>query len=166
MIFSSSPTDYREPTHVNVHPPEHWAERFARHGFFRDVDFDASAVTAWAARFRRRREPAHRVVRDYERRYSELRRAETDARTYALETERRLGRAEEDLAGARAGLTTAAENMEGLSAAYNETCAAYRESQERLAQARDRIVHMERSLFWKARGVWVKVKGLAGVRDE
>ncbi len=25
VLFSSSPVDYREPTHVNVHPPEYWA---------------------------------------------------------------------------------------------------------------------------------------------
>ncbi|MBA3534264.1 MAG: methyltransferase domain-containing protein [Ardenticatenales bacterium] len=69
ILFSSSPFDYKEVTHFNVHPPEYWAELFARHGFYRDVDFDASFITPWAVRFRRRQEPHHRLVRDYERRF-------------------------------------------------------------------------------------------------
>ena len=64
VLFSSSPFDFREPTHVNVHGPEYWAEQFARHQFYRDVDFDASFITPWAARFRRRSEPFHRIVHD------------------------------------------------------------------------------------------------------
>ena len=58
LLLSSSPLDYREPTHVNVQPPEVWAEQLARHGFFRDVDYDASFITPWAGRFRRVRRTA------------------------------------------------------------------------------------------------------------
>ncbi len=72
ILFSSSPLDYRESTHFNVQPPDYWAELFARQGFFRDVDFDASFITPWAARFRRRQDPLHRIVRDYERKYYPL----------------------------------------------------------------------------------------------
>jgi len=39
ILFSSTPDDYREFTHVNVQPPEYWAERFALNGFVRDIDF-------------------------------------------------------------------------------------------------------------------------------
>lgn len=69
VLFSSTPADYREPTHLNVQPPEFWAGLFARQGFFRDVDFDASFITPWAARFRRNREPFYRVAQNYERRF-------------------------------------------------------------------------------------------------
>ncbi len=55
VLFSSSPTDYKEVTHLNVQPPEYWAELFARHGFYRDVDYDAAYITPWAVRFRRAR---------------------------------------------------------------------------------------------------------------
>ena len=72
ILFSSTPFDYKEATHCNVQPPEYWAERFARHGFFRDVDFDASFITPWAARFRKTREPVGRVIADYERRWWQL----------------------------------------------------------------------------------------------
>ncbi len=67
ILFSSSPSDFNETTHFNVQPPEYWAEHFARHSFYRDVDFDASFLTPWAVRFRRKSEPTHRIVRDYER---------------------------------------------------------------------------------------------------
>lgn len=94
VLFSSSPHDYKEATHFNVNPPEHWAALFARHGLFRDVDFDASFITPWAARFRRRAEPAHRIVRDYERRLWELRRERDDLRALALEQREALAAAE------------------------------------------------------------------------
>lgn len=67
ILFSSTPDDLTEPTHFNVQPPEYWAEQFARHGFYRDVDFDASFISPWAARFRKRGQTAPAIARDYER---------------------------------------------------------------------------------------------------
>ena len=78
MLFSSTPFDYKEVTHFNVQPPEYWAELFAQQGFYRDVDFDASFITEWAVRFRRRQEPLHRIIRDYERGYWLLRKENRD----------------------------------------------------------------------------------------
>jgi glycosyltransferase involved in cell wall biosynthesis/GT2 family glycosyltransferase len=88
ILFSSSPFDYKEISHFNVNPPEYWAEQFARHGFFRDVDFDASFITPWAVRFRRRNEPIQRLVRDYERKYWPLDRENQDLRQLNLELRR------------------------------------------------------------------------------
>lgn len=67
VIFSSTPDDWREETHVNVRPLEYWSELFARHGFVRDLSFDGSFIAWWAVRYRRRRDPWHRVVQVYER---------------------------------------------------------------------------------------------------
>jgi len=50
LIVSSTPLHYRDPTHTNIHPQEYWTERFARHGFIRDVDYDALYIAPWAAR--------------------------------------------------------------------------------------------------------------------
>ncbi|HEX6462998.1 MAG TPA: hypothetical protein VFZ98_01040 [Vicinamibacterales bacterium] len=36
---------------------------------------------------------------------------------------------------------------------------AVRQAQLDLAQARDTIAHMERSWFWRARRIWVRVRG-------
>jgi len=68
VLFSSTPHDFTEATHDNVQPVEHWAERFALHGLFHDLDFDASFITPWAMRFRRDGSlQPHRLVRAYER---------------------------------------------------------------------------------------------------
>jgi SAM-dependent methyltransferase len=67
VLFSSTPFDFREATHLNVQPPEYWAGLFARHEFVRDLDLDASFITDWAARFCKQPEPAWRTVQRYER---------------------------------------------------------------------------------------------------
>ena len=69
VLFSSTPFDYKETTHFNVQPPEYWAREFARHGFFRDVDFDASFITSWAVCFKKVDLPLHQLTYDYERRF-------------------------------------------------------------------------------------------------
>ena len=67
VLFSSTPDDDGDSTHVNVQPVEHWADLFARQGFYRDVDFDASFVARHAARFRRRGLDMLALVREYDR---------------------------------------------------------------------------------------------------
>lgn len=101
VLFSSSPLDFREPTHFNVQQPEYWAELFARQGFFRDVDFDASFITPWAVRFRRRSEPAHRIARDYERRFWLLWKENTDLRGLTIEMRDQLAALENAATGAQ-----------------------------------------------------------------
>ena len=154
VLFSSSPTDYREPTHVNVHPPEHWAELFARQGFFRDVDYDASYILPWAARFRRRQEPVHRLIREYERRYWELLQSANEARSHATETQHKLATEETererlshelDRLGRDLGSRLDAEHQRANGLAL------------RLNQALDTISHMERSRFWRVRQLWKRI---------
>jgi SAM-dependent methyltransferase len=72
VILTSTPMHYRDPTHTNIHPQEFWTERFARHGFMRDVDYDGAYIAPWAARYRRSTAPIHRVVADYDRAYSRM----------------------------------------------------------------------------------------------
>lgn len=67
VILSTTPYDYKEATHYNVQPPEYWAELFARRGYYRDLDHDASYITRWAARYRKRTVSAPRLVMEYER---------------------------------------------------------------------------------------------------
>jgi SAM-dependent methyltransferase len=90
ILFSSTPLDYKEVTHFNVQPPEYWGEAFARQSFFRDIDFDASFITPWAVRFRRSKEPVHRIVRDYERRFWTLWKENLDLRELSQEMRDRL----------------------------------------------------------------------------
>jgi glycosyltransferase involved in cell wall biosynthesis/SAM-dependent methyltransferase len=53
ILFSSTPDDRDEPTHINVQPADYWAELFAEHGFFREISVDADFVSVQAVLFRR-----------------------------------------------------------------------------------------------------------------
>lgn len=90
ILFSSTPFDYKEVSHFNVQPVEYWSELFARRGFYRDVDYDASFITPWAVRYRKQDEPFHRIVRDYERKYWQLWKENNDLRELTLEMREEL----------------------------------------------------------------------------
>jgi len=97
ILFSSTPFDYKEATHLNVQPPEYWGELFGQQGFYRDVDYDAAFITPWAVRYRRRDEPLPRLVRDYERKFWLLRKENTDLRSLTLEMREQLARQDSQL---------------------------------------------------------------------
>ena len=182
VVFSSSPVDYTRPSHTTVRPTEDWAVAFAQHGFYRDVDFDGSLITPWAIRFRRSAEPFHRIVRGYERRFSELMRERKDTRKYAIEVQKQLaaqldrvehlwrgGHGPSELTdvpvletgardGAGAGRSASAVPTADLQR-FEQAVAALRRAETELAQARDRIFHMERSAFWRARRLWQRIRG-------
>jgi SAM-dependent methyltransferase len=136
VLFSSSPFDHRETSHVNVQPPDYWAELFARHGFYRDVDYDASFVTPWAVRFRRSGEPLARIVRNFERRFWVLGYERNEMRAFSMQVERQR-------ADAVARAAAAEEKVQGV--------------EDELVRARATIEGMQRSLFWKMRRVWVAI---------
>jgi D-inositol-3-phosphate glycosyltransferase len=67
VLFSASPDGFRDPTHLNVQPTDYWVELFARHGFFRNLDVDASVIAPQAIPFVRDEQTAVSVARAYER---------------------------------------------------------------------------------------------------
>ena len=161
VLFSSTPFDYREPTHVNVRMPEEWAEAFARQGLYRDVDFDASFVTKWAARFTRRSVLPHRLVRDYERRFWQLRAAEFDARAYSVDVQQRLEAVEKE----RDRLAPFEPEVHNLRILRGELAERATLVEQQLTGAKSTIAAMERSWFWKARLLMVKVRRALGGQD-
>ncbi|MBN2549200.1 MAG: methyltransferase domain-containing protein [Anaerolineales bacterium] len=98
VLFSSTPYDYKETTHLNCQPVEYWAEQFARHGFFRDVDFDASFITPWAVLYQRSSLPLARLARNYERKFYPLWKENCDLRSLALELRAQLTSQQQELA--------------------------------------------------------------------
>jgi SAM-dependent methyltransferase len=90
VIFSSTPFDYKEATHFNVHDPEYWAEQFARHGFYRDLESDLSYITSWAVRFVRRKTTNLQLVRDYERKFWQYKKENFDLRQLSLDLQNSL----------------------------------------------------------------------------
>jgi hypothetical protein len=85
VLFSSSPSEYAEPTHVNVQPPEVWSAQFARQNFVRNLDFDASFVTPWATLYERSHAVLPDVVRAYDRAWWRLRSEVQQVRERVLE---------------------------------------------------------------------------------
>ncbi len=158
VLFSSTPFDYKEPTHINVRMPEDWAESFARHGLYRDVDFDAGFITKWAVRFTRRAVPPHRLVRDYERRFWPLRAAEYDARAYSVEIQQRLEAVEKER-DRLAPFEPEVHNLRLLRGELEETANLLR---QQLTGAQNTIAAMERSWFWRARLWMVKLRKMRG----
>ncbi|MBY0337375.1 MAG: methyltransferase domain-containing protein [Acetobacteraceae bacterium] len=57
ILFSSSPIDFDEPTHINVKPPRWWLERFAEAGFAPVPEVDARFLTPHAFVVERVAEP-------------------------------------------------------------------------------------------------------------
>src|SRR4030095_5585578 len=55
ILFSSTPHDLVEPTHVNVRPVIYWLQSFAEVGFYPDLRFDASFVSPQAFLLRKSR---------------------------------------------------------------------------------------------------------------
>lgn len=90
ILLSSTPYDYKEPTHFNVQPPEYWARQFARHSFYRDLEFDGSFITPWAARFRRLAGPVPEVIQNYERVMWRMKNELSELRGLAVEQHRLL----------------------------------------------------------------------------
>ncbi len=87
VLFAAPPPDYAgaEP----AFPPDYWATVFAKHGFFHDLDFDASFIAPWAFRFRKRSAPTLLdAVEAYERGLWSLRRENGQLKDTLRETER------------------------------------------------------------------------------
>ena len=148
VLFSSSPTDFSEATHVNVQAPEVWAEAFAREGLLRDLDYDASFITPWAARYRRRTETLPRVVREYERTTARLNIERNELRQQVLQFDRHVQDEAAD-----------APKLRGELARVNEALLA---AQQRTAALEDTVRHMEASAFWRLRNVWRSIAALFG----
>ena len=161
---------------MNVHPTDYWAEQFARQGFYRDVDFDASFITPWAALFRKSGEPIHRLIKGYERRFWEMQSSANGARSYAIELQERVTRTEAErdrlrgeLAQVHADLGQARTEVVEVHAELNrshtharEQAAAYAAERDmftrQLSFATQTIANMERSVFWRIRGAYLKIR--------
>jgi hypothetical protein len=90
LLFSSTPGDYGEPTHLNVQPPEGWSAMLAQHGFMRDLERDVSYISHWATLYVRREEPLAETIRRYDRAWSRLRQEVSEVRSSLLSSQDQL----------------------------------------------------------------------------
>ena len=140
VLFSSTPKDFKETTHFNVQPPEWWAELFARHGFYRDVGFDASFITPWAVRFRRLVGPVARVIGDYERRLWWLDQDNRAQRELGLEQRSRLAEQQ----AAASALEARVKELEASLAAGGKRSSGEESPDAAPEQWRERVAAAER----------------------
>lgn len=90
VLFSSSPEDHDEPTHINTNPGEQWAAWFAERGFFRRVDVDVSMIAPWAVVFERGEPSLHELTKRYEQQYASVRTELLEKRRALLEADREI----------------------------------------------------------------------------
>ncbi len=125
IVFSSSPLDLAEPTHVNVHETHQWAAWFADRGFFRRADVDLSFLTPWAILFERAA-PSHRdLVSRYESALNPLLSETIAKREALLESQREVSRLQDEAAGGEA---------------HRRLEEALREARHELLLSRDQII--------------------------
>lgn len=151
VLLSSTPSELDEPTHVNVQPPERWAQLFASHGLFRDFRHDMSVLSPWAVLFRR--EEARTVadaVFEYEREWSRLRAETIDLRTSLLRMHERMDQLE---APADPGPSDTEEELRkeilrlrDLVAGAESTAGAARGRVEELSAELERYTNLEQRL--------------------
>jgi trans-aconitate methyltransferase len=97
VLFSSSPTDHDEPTHVNTRPTAQWAAWFAERGFFRRTDVDLSFLSPWAVLFERSDLTLHTLTQRYEQQFAVVNTELMEKRLALLESHRRILRLNEQL---------------------------------------------------------------------
>ena len=97
ILFSSSPGDHDEPTHINTHATEQWAAWFAERHFFRRADLDMGMIAPWSVVFERGEPTVHELTQRYEQLYSRARTELVDKRAALLDAHRRVQTLHEQL---------------------------------------------------------------------
>ena len=90
VLFSSSPADHDEPTHVNTRPTAQWAAWFAERGFHRRTDVDLSFLSPWAVLLERADLTLHTLTQRYEQQFAAMNTELVQKRQALLESHRRI----------------------------------------------------------------------------
>ena len=163
ILISSSPHDYSEPTHVSVRPPEDWAALFARQGFVRDLDFDATFLTPWAVLYRRSGGALPDIVRHYERKLVRTQEEITQLRARALHMQDQLEKdySATSVAELREELLTTREELETVTAEIGTVRGQVRELEDEREVYRgavDELAGFKRSKVWSSFKVYTGLR--------
>ena len=160
IVFSSTPTDLTEPTHINVKPPIYWIEAFAAHDFGPLIETTLFSITPYALAFERRKiKPSE----DYLHACAEIIRNRLRHADVVHELSAKIGESDRIIASLvadRAGLVAeweraTAERERALDelALANDRCAILQTSLDDLADANMRrfllIERLSRSGSWR-----------------
>jgi hypothetical protein len=150
VLFSSTPFDYAEPANVNVHAPEDWSAQFARQGFVRNLDYDASFVTPWGALYERSHTLLPEVVRTYDRAWWQLRLEVRQVREKVLELHAQIeegsGPVAEENLRLREELLLARDDIVGHDARLGEALGRIEVLEAELRRHQDALAGAERIL--------------------
>lgn len=97
LLISTTPSDFSEPSHLNVQPPEAWAAALASEGFLRDPERQFPYLTPWATLYVRLEEPLAETVRRYDRAWSRRRQESIEVREALLRAQDRIAELEAEL---------------------------------------------------------------------
>lgn len=132
IVFSSSPTDFDEPTHVNVRPPLDWIRLFGANGFRVNLAADASFIAPHVIVFGRADGYADGDVERFVARTIGLRSAHADG-------DARNGELQRALDEARLGAAEAREAQTKAKLRADELCTALRAAETEREDVRDRL---------------------------
>jgi hypothetical protein len=141
VLFSSSPSDFSEPTHVNVRPPIAWISGFAAHDFGPDFELDPTFLAPHAMIFRRGN-PSDRTA---QRCYAEL----TRWRTLAAERLEAIARERHEVLLAHAGVERLEHDLfrlQTVETQLNEILQVHYSCAPSLLAAQETIAHLETSV--------------------
>lgn len=165
VLFSSSPEDHDEPTHINTNPGEQWAAWFAERGFFRRVDVDVAMIAPWAVVFERDEPTMHDLVKRYEQQHARV-------RTELIEKRRALLEADREVNSLKAGLDQPPVDTDEVDRLRAEAADARRSvlvNRDHVIGLEARNGRLERDLSLmtlELKKTQRRVKGLAKRRDE
>jgi SAM-dependent methyltransferase len=101
ILFSSTPHDFLEPSHINVQPVARWIAWFAQRGFFRRTDLDTSFLSPWAAVLQKSDPTIVDLAFAYESELAPLREELVTKRSALLDANRQIGELREHAAAGR-----------------------------------------------------------------
>jgi SAM-dependent methyltransferase len=160
ILFSSTPDGYREPTHFTCRTPEEWSAVFARYGFVRSFDTDASFVAPWAVVYERRELTPYELVLTYDRQHARLQEENRQLRAEVIELDKKAAQSgdaalHERIATLRLELMAARDQAVGA-LAQRDAALARRSDESRQVAERTRArteaeveARMRRSDVWR-----------------
>lgn len=140
IIFSSTPDDFTERTHFNVQQREYWARLFAAEGFFDNLTYRPTYLTAYASCFKKN-DNWLRQIEDYERnirltddKLLQVTTKLTETQQVMNETGRQLGEARAELEERTAKLAETQHVMNETDRQLGEARAELEERTAKLAE--------------------------------
>ncbi len=162
VLFSSTPDDYTEKTHVNVQQREYWARLFAENGFFDDLSYRPTYLTYYASLFKKN-DNLLRQIEDYERfirnNEKQLKKdletiastehaiAQAEARNTDLQNQ--LADTQNQLTDTQSRLTDTQSRLTDTQSRLTDTQSQLTDTQSQLAAAQYSYDVISNAFFWK-----------------